>query len=202
MRALALAATAAFLLANCATPKRSFVPEPWPGKLTSELLYWCVPEGDGIWEVSEREPEGCENISRGEWKSYPVVVSALDDSLEKETIEAITYFNARLGFDLFQYEQGNLVADIQVFTAGDHPRAAAQAVLYTYEARMRGMVLVYNGFEDRDRSDVMVHELGHLVGLKHDPEDRLSLMYPWSASRLASLTAEDIKVLRQLYGHL
>lgn len=46
----------------------------------------------------------------------------------------------------------------------------------------------------------MMHELGHALGLRHDDNDRMSLMYPYMANTPWHVTSEDIEHLRLLYG--
>ena len=178
-------------------------PIAWPAEHESELLYWCKVER-GIWPVylnrAGIEASDCEevNYSRAQWDHTELTVVTFDEELLPELLEAIEYFNTQLGFTMFVYSPGNLDADIEVAIYGDHPFAAAEAKIYTYEDRMRGAVLVYNGLEDRNRSDILVHELGHLLGLRHDMSTK-SIMYAGGASRLAQLEQADLEVIRRLY---
>ena len=199
MKLIALIVVAAFL-SGCSGFNK---PIAWPAEHESELLYWCKVER-GIWPVylnrAQIEASDCEevNYSRAQWDHTELTVVTFDEALLPELLEAIDYFNAELGFTMFVYSPGNLDADIEVAIYGDHPFAAAEAKLYTYEGRMRGAVLAYNGLEDRNRADIMVHELGHLLGLRHDASTK-SIMYAGGASRVAQLEAEDLEVIRRLY---
>lgn len=186
------------------------IQEPWPGQYESEFLYWCIPPEDGMWDVYVDIPPGCpeENISRGEWDHLPVTVGA-EPELTPETIDAIEYINWKLGFEMYAWsdatgdeEDQSLWPDIIAYVAGDDPYAAARAVKFTYMGRHHGAVPVFGGFENRDRADMMIHELGHHLGLRHDADNRWSIMYPRLSNRPAPLEAKDIRALRALYAPL
>lgn len=49
---------------------------------------------------------------------------------------------------------------------------------------------------------ILMHELGHALGLDHDPEIQASIMYPTTKGRTKSLTDKDVNRLRTTYGGL
>jgi predicted Zn-dependent protease len=147
--------------------------------------------------VYAASPANCDVVSRGQWDHYPVIVNA-EGALISETLEAIAGFNEQVGFTMFAFEVSN--SDPDVIVVADGPNmAAARAKHATIDGRHYGAVLVYNGLELRDRSDIILHELGHIVGLKHDHENRNSLMFPSTATRVATLEKQDVRALRSIY---
>lgn len=198
-KATALLATIALSLSACA-PKGVRPSAPWPGDLTDELLYWCKDEGR--WPVYEKVPKHCapENVSRGEWDldRIPLSVNAETD-LVSETLEAIDAMNDAVGFQLLVFSVGDTDPDISVVVAGSHSFAYAEAIRATIGGEELGLVAAYNGLESADRSDIILHELGHLMGLRHD-DDKMSIMYAGGATRVAKLERQDVEVIRSLYA--
>lgn len=169
----------------------------WPSVAEDRFSYWCVPS-DGVWPVYLDEPSDCKTVSRGEWDHWPVTVNA-DDDLVLETLEAIYFFNREIGFELFRFETHNTLPDILVTDGGSH-RAVAEAKRITRYGRHHGLVLAYNDLAADDRADVILHELGHLVGIRHRPGDRMDVLYPWdNGARLVYLDRVALEALRVLY---
>ena len=164
----------------------------------AEFLYWCVAE-KGVWPVYIEEPVECETeVSRGFWDHYPIVVAA-DDALVQEVAEAVLSFNQQVGFELFVFDPiMQRTPDILAMVGGGHPLAAAEAKHFNLDGRHHGAIIVYNGVENWDASDIMVHELGHLVGLRHD-DNNMSIMATLNRSKAAILEAVDVKAIRWVY---
>jgi len=163
-----------------------------------QFLYWCV-DPVKVWPVYIDRPDGCETeISRGLHSHYPLAVYA-DEALIPEVAEAIEVFNRQVGFELFVLDAvGSDTPDILIMVDGNHPFAAAEAKQFSIDGRHHGGVLVYNGLEDHDRADIMMHELGHIVGLRHD-KSHMSIMYAGQGSRASMLEDRDVKALRYIF---
>ena len=155
----------------------------------------------GEWQVHGERPDNCEGpISRGQWDRLPISVQRKRLKLASETKEAIATFNRAVGLKMFNYEGTNGSPDVAIVPGGGHPFADAAALQWSDETgRHRGLVKAFNGLERRDRPDILMHELGHLVGLRHDSDNKLSIMFPGISSRVARLEAQDISALRYLY---
>tara|TARA_R110002020_G_scaffold207256_3_gene412692 strand:+ start:30286 stop:30858 length:573 start_codon:yes stop_codon:yes gene_type:complete len=170
---------------------------PVPVGYDSEFLYWC--EQDGVWPVYANKPD-CPVISRGKWDHLPIIVSA-EDQFVTETLEAIEAFNGQVGFELFKFKYATLKADVNVIDGGRRLFLYAVAKHLTLPSgAKRGAVIMYNGLGAFDRADVVMHELGHIVGLRHDRDNPLSLMFHTDGSIAMSLERQDIFALRMMYN--
>jgi hypothetical protein len=137
-------------------------PKP-PSVLDEEFLYWCTD--DGRWSVHGEYPEKCETeVSRGEWDHLPITVNAEED-LREEVMQAVESFNSQVGFELFRYQTLSMDPDIGVVKVTDlTPWAAAEARHFGLGAEHSGLIVVQPELAVMDRDEIMLHELGHMVG--------------------------------------
>lgn len=98
------------------------------------------------------------------------------------------------------YESKNLAATLVTLNARTNQILDADIALNGESA---GFVIV-EGNEDSkyDLQNTLTHELGHALGLMHNPKDETSVMYPSAApgeTRKRTLGADDIAGLSELY---
>lgn len=175
------------------------------GFRTKPSLDWPAPDEKELFSVCWREglpyalvPEACENPETIEWDHSPVVVTSEPD-LSGLVVASVDAWNEQLGFELFRWDRLNPDADVIVTRGGPHAlyRGLAQHSKNA-DGSLHCSILI---FDDAVYSmDTMIHELGHAVGLEHDPKNRRSVMYPSSAGRyLPDIEPADLRVLRRRY---
>mgnify|MGYP003152080420 CR=1 FL=1 len=164
---------------------------------TAEFLWWCeLP--DDVWPVQESYPEECATATTGTWDHFPLTVNA-EPTLVQETLDAIQNVNQQLGFEMLRFDFANYRPDVVVVAGGSHWMAAAEAKRFSIEGVPHGLITTYNGLDLADRPDIIAHEFGHILGLMHDPDNRMSIMYPGPTTKAALFEPQDIFELRRIY---
>lgn len=208
--AIATALSLLIALSGCGgalTPLEPDVPQPWPDRWDSEFLYWCMPEGDGYWDVygDAPDPEDCPNhlISRGNWEPerLPLRVSVVEDWMQDAAVLAAESINLQTGIHFFEVAADVDDPDVVIVQGGDMGSTIASAHHMTIDGVHYGAVFMYLRYSPDVHLGTMEHELGHILGLKHDNDQPYSLMCQLGAGRqaLAGLEQQDIDALRALY---
>jgi hypothetical protein len=167
------------------------MPPKWAA---GETLYWCADTS--VWTAHDAVPDGCEHVTVTPWthKDVPLQVNA-DPRFLRATIEAALEINSQLGFDLLEVDPDNDDPDIGVIPGGNNPLIVGRVGRMSDAQRVYSAVLIYDGGNNKS---VLVHELLHLLGLRHD-DSILSVMYPSMKSTPDAIEQQDIKLLRRLY---
>jgi len=115
-------------------------------------------------------------------------------------------WNARLGFPIFrlgselpaEHNQGSVVPFRPIWDQNPHTRlyfGAQSNILASpvYLPHLRHL-------DPAIHSRVVAHELGHVLGLTHDADDPISLMYPQALPLDWAVQSDDVQALRDKYG--
>ena len=158
------------------------------------------------WSETDSATYNCAQGEEIAWSRRAIPLSVETDGYVGEVQTSIDIVNTQVGCDLLSYQEahGTLPADITitsdaVMSRGDQ-RGGSTWHLRDGD-RLRARVELYAAGSMALR--IIVHELGHALGLAHDPFVT-SIMYPTqrdSTGRLESIlfTDSDRNTLRDLY---
>lgn len=195
-----LLALALFILSACSTPPSPKWPEPW----TDEIIYFCWDDNSTFAQAVNK----CDRPSPIEWPalspSNPLVVTS-DRATALYAMRAVNVWNEWLGFRALVYnaEITDRDADIEIVYGGPAQgkfKGAAGATgfhrLYGKQAAM--IVILSPGLFN---PSVYLHEIGHALGLEHDPDNIRSIMYPNVGGMFApELESQDRDAIRKRYA--
>ena len=180
------------LLTSCA-----LTPRPATNVDSSELVKVCW--GDSLIAMI---PTSCDKPEPIIWKQRKPLIVYAHPAVFLRTVNAVEVWNKELGFPILKVVRWLHApmsqADVFVVPGGHHPRwlGVTGWRKHRLTKKVQSIVVLYNG----SSGDTAVHELGHVLGLDHDPKDHRSIMYPNTARVLPRVQPQDLKVLRRLYG--
>ena len=167
---------------------------------------WVQDEDDPHIKLSAFYESGCEGAPMVEvrWKHLPIRV-ALTEAAEPyraDLEKAVAHWNAEVGFELFQITR--LGWDVTILADLRSPLMLRGATQFAMEAGVMDAAVYVYMYEvlpgDAGTVETFEHELGHVVGLKHD-RLKTSLMYDtYEGKPGRTLTAYDRMLVKHRYG--
>ena len=184
------------LAAGCSTYKDG---DSEPAGESPRTLWQICWDADGDWllpsDLPPHEPE-CTDPSVVKWPHGQVRVATLAEvpELEPHLSAAIAQWNAWLGWPMFVRTE--IAYDVAIVCMLPHILWAGMASLKIEADVMVGAVFLY-GYHPDEETKIILHELGHLLGLAHDVDPE-SLMHQGGSASVPQRA--DIEALRDLYG--
>lgn len=158
----------------------------------TEFLDACWPESGPVSLDTE-----CDDKRPVQWNHFPLKVKSIG-SVE-QTLSVIDFWNMSLGKEVFSYSVNEYTADIGILRLPQLNRNLNGMIdYYVIEGEPFCLVSMYI-----DSEETMAHELGHCLGLSHDPQSERSIMFPYSSERVLPYVEEaDVVALKRRYKAL
>lgn len=183
-----------FLFEGCCTPGR--VPGEREDK--TEPTFWEM-----CYDV-KGNPEDyageCEDPQIVDWGSLPIRL-AIDESYPGEgeaVLKAVRVWNGWLGTDVFYVTPVD--PDVVVQMGELSILGPAGRADHTRRFGKLKFTVTLFGEEYANRVSIVTHELGHVLGLAHDPGRHRSVMDPGGDWYMPWITDKDCVALRRMYG--
>lgn len=137
------------------------------------------------------------------WEQFPISVQAtLSTEYEHEAHEAVRIWNGLVGFEFLTWEAGAesiliVEADLGDNLSGIRKLGQATTWVGTDNSIESALIQLDTDLSSALLVPVILHEIGHALGLAHDERDPSSLMFPMTwEPRIQRLTAEDVNAIR------
>lgn len=162
----------------------------------------CWDEDGDILLPSDTWPHAprCDNPEYLVWPNGQVrlhVAESAKPHLEPWADTAIKQWNIWLGKEFFVKTE--FAYDVMMIYGGPHPYAAGWTMLQKEAGVLVGGIVLFD-VSDAYKYEVILHEMGHILGLAHDVDDKRGyLMSPGATTQGTQIAPEDIKALRNLY---
>lgn len=171
----------------------SRVPQP---RTVPEPTGWSVCyEADGTVDNYDGE---CSAPALVKWNLPATVYIPPDYPERNRVLQAMGVWNDHMGTAVFKESTGP-AANVVITMA---PLSIWGFAGLAEHTRKNGItvftVTVFQGYFGR--ADVITHELGHTLGLAHDPGNKRSIMYPSGNWVVPGVTKADCQYLKDLYS--
>lgn len=179
------------------------VPKPeWPApEWKDEIIHLCWSDDSNFANTAG----GCEKPEAVKWSGLPLVVKA-DRLTALPTSRAVKVWNEWLGFEALVYDPFAKDPDISVSYGGKgeiFPKGVAGLTGFMKKDGGSFSAIVIILDLGMSRPDVIMHELGHALGLDHDPDNIRSIMHN-TVNRMfvPKLEDHDRAAIRERYAPL
>lgn len=174
----------------------------WPSVDKSEIVHacWGTPESNGWAPMRFCMPGG--STTPIVWAKAPLVVSS-DSITALPVMRAVDVWNEWVGFKLLVYDANTTEADILVLYGGSRGPSLDALGMTIFQKRasdnkIRSFIPIFNA--GLPHPDTYLHELGHAIGLSHDPDNHRSIMFTSLQGMFApGLEKKDRALLRRKY---
>jgi hypothetical protein len=122
----------------------------------------------------------CADPHKITWPALPVVVGMGPDispDYDSSVSDAMGFWNDSLDFTAFTTSGPKTQVHVEIGSANDKGDGAT-SFYYDEDGDLNALVEIRQPGDVTEVYYIVAHELGHSLGLVHDPDDFISVMYP------------------------